>query len=197
MSEIKVLIAEDHEMFRVAICRHLYDHNIQVIGEASNGKELIELMKSNEPDIVLLDIIMEGMDGSEALDYIVANYPLQKVIMLSMYDDEILIQNFLRRGAAAYVKKFESIERLVDVIHSTMYCVMDSIRHEKYFLTKREMEILPYLCDGYTNDEIARELNIVPKTVEAHRYRLFSKLGAKKLCDFLKTAFHKGFQFLR
>lgn len=197
MSEIKVLIAEDHRMFRVAIRNHLMDYNIEIIGEASNGLELLALLKSHQVDVVLMDIEMDGLDGSKTLDILVKEYPLQKVVMLSQYDDSLLIQNFLSRGAAAFVNKSESIDRLVETIKAVMYSDQTIEYSGDISFTRREMELIPYLCEGLTNEEIAEKLNIVPKTVEAHRYRLFSKLGAKKLCDFLKTAFQKGFQFIK
>lgn len=197
MPNIKALIAEDHRMFRAALRNHLKEHRINIIGEASNGGELLELMKTHQADVVILDIEMEGMDGGTTLDRLIKEYPIQKVVMLSQYDDALLMQNFISRGAAAYVIKSETINKLVEVIQKVMYSEqITNYKHDSTF-TRREMEIMPYLCAGLTNEEIAEKLNVVPKTVEAHRYRLFSKLGAKKLCDFLKTAFQKGFQFIR
>lgn len=197
MPNIKALIAEDHRMFRMAIRNHLMDYNIDIVGEASNGLELLELLKSHQVDVVLMDIEMDGMDGGTALDIVIKEYPLQKVIMLSQYDDSLLMQNFISRGAVAFVNKSETIDKLVEVIETIMFSehALGSV-HDNTF-TRREMEIIPYLCEGLTNEEIAEKLNVVSKTVEAHRYRLFSKLGAKKLCDFLKTAFQKGFQFIK
>lgn len=197
MPNIKVLIAEDHRMFRNALKLQLIEYNIEIINEASDGHELLEFLKTQSPDIVLLDIKMNGLDGSDTLDILVKEYPLQKVIMLSQYDDELLMQNFISRGAAAFVNKSDSIEKLVEVIRSVMYSNFKNTHTVNFNLTRRELEIIPYLCEGLTNEEIAEKLNIVPKTVEAHRYRLFSKVGAKKLCDFLKTAFQKGFQFIK
>lgn len=197
MPNIKALIAEDHRMFRAALRNHLKEHRIEIIGEASNGGELLELMKTHQADVVILDIEMEGMDGGTTLDRLIKEYPMQKVVMLSQYDDSLLMQNFISRGAAAYVIKSETIDKLVEVIETIMYSKKITNYKNDNTFTRREMEIMPYLCAGLTNEEIAEKLNIVPKTVEAHRYRLFSKVGAKKLCDFLKTAFQKGFQFIR
>ncbi|MBC7861689.1 MAG: response regulator transcription factor, partial [Bacteroidia bacterium] len=118
-SRIKLILAEDQELVRKALISLLKENpNIEVIGEAENGKKLLELLKQVEPDIVLLDIEMPVMNGQEALDVISKRFPAIKVIILSMYEEMALMSDFITKGARAYLPKGCSIERLFEAIET-------------------------------------------------------------------------------
>jgi DNA-binding NarL/FixJ family response regulator len=142
---------------------------------------------------------MPVMDGSETLDYMNENYPHIPVVMLTLYDEDILIEDYLLRGAKAFVSKSTDFDIMIETIKS----IVDPSFNVKLNtcsvgdFTPREKEIIPHLCDGKTTEQIASHFNVAPKTIEGHRARLFAKTGCKSVQEFLRFALDRGLQFLK
>ncbi len=210
--KIKLVIADDHELIRKGFTSLLEENSkIKVIGEASNGKELIELLKRIKPDIVLLDLEMPIMSGEEALKIITLRFPDVRVIMLSVHYSEALVTEFLKRGARAYLGKDANKDTLFNAIkdvktkgqyfnQETSVAILKGLKKEKPIsynlgrlaLTAREVEVLIILCQGKTNSETAEELHIAESTVDFHRRRIYKKTDSKTIRDLIFYALRNG-----
>lgn len=198
---IKVVLAEDKELFRGILRQIVEPFNIKIIAEAENGKILLSRLRSHAPHVVLLDLDMPVMDGSEAFNNICKQYPGMKVIILSLHSEAILIENFQERGASGYIPK--------DIIMANPVILINAIKKvkdggvffyqehkEKEKFTKRQKEIMPLIFDGLTNNDISDKIGISKRAVEKQRQKLYQKSGAERTIDFYKYAFSRGFQFL-
>jgi NarL family two-component system response regulator LiaR len=195
---ISVVIADDHSLVRQGLRRYLeMAGDIQVVGEASNGREALSLMENGggEPDIVLLDIRMPEMDGLEAARKIKQEHPAVGVIMLTAYDDRQFVVEAVRAGARGYVLKARDAEHLIQTVRlvaggnmvidpQLVVALADELSVAKdrdrkaETLTAREVEVLQLLAFGHTNKDIADRLFISPDTVKTHLEHIFEKLGA-------------------
>lgn len=203
---LKIIIVDDHEFFRnglkMVVNRLKY---AQVVGEASNGKEFIELQKEKNADLVLLDIQMPIMNGIEASEIAIKEFPDLKIVILSMFDDEKYIEKMMDIGVQGFLLKNISKDLLDQALQSisagnTYY----SPELWSYFgnkfssqkkdeasdiqFTKRETEILQLICDGLNNHEIAEELFISERTVVGHKSNLLSKTNCKSTISLLSFA---------
>lgn len=193
-----VIIVDDHLIFRQGLKSLLTSKNIaNVIGEASNGKEYLELLLTQRPDLVLMDIDMPTMNGMEATQKSLGMIPDLKIITFTMFGDEVYYHKMINLGVKGFILKSSGIEELKKAIAEVMM-------GESYFssellrkiinnlsqndtsknnigskITPREMEILQQICLGLNNDDIARKLFISPKTVKRHRSNLFEKTKCK------------------
>lgn len=198
---ISILFAEDHKVFRQALIPVLEHYSIRTIGEAENGMELLSFLETTKPDVVLLDLEMKGMNGSEAFEKIRKLYPKLKLIIFSHHNDPMLVDHFHTKGASAYLSKHDDVEHIVDTIrmvHAGIVIFKDlrTVPNELTF-SARETEVIPLIIDGKTNKEIAEVLNIGPKTVEAHKKRLFKKTKTQSSVGFVGYLFKRGLNFLR
>lgn len=192
-SKIKILIAEDHGIVRKAIISFLHCFpDFLIVGEAENGKEIIQLLKYTKPDIIILDLEMPVMSGVEVLKIIKKEFSDIKVIILSMHVEEALIVESIINGANGYVSKNEDMPMLITAIREVNdkdYYFKQNISAEiikelKYkswhnvqssILTKREIEVLNLICQGKSHKQIAENLNIVVRTVDFHKANLYKK----------------------
>lgn len=198
--KIKIILVEDSKIFREGLISLFDDfENFEIIAEAENGLVVKELLKIHQPDIILLDINMPMMDGGQTLDYLVKYYENIPVIMLSQYDEELMQEHYLSRGAREFLPKQASFEVMMETIqkvHSTPKAIKkNEIRYNLF--TEREKQIIPFLCSGYSTGQIAQNLNVTNKTVEAHRNRIFQKTKSRSIKDFLLHSISRGYQFLR
>jgi DNA-binding NarL/FixJ family response regulator len=197
----KVIIVDDHSIFRDALKFVLaQSEDIEVIAEASNGQEFLDIIGDYKPDIVLMDIAMPVLGGVEATREALKRYPGMKIIALSMYGDELYYFRMLEAGVQGFVLKESGSDELIKAIHSVMdgdnyfssriLCnIIKDFAHEdknnigeektQVKLSKRESEVLELICAGYSNNEIANKLGISKRTIEGHRSSLISKTGAK------------------
>jgi DNA-binding NarL/FixJ family response regulator len=206
---IKVVIADDHNLVSKLIYQMLKpSREIKVVGLASDGNELIEILDKTAVDVVLLDIDMPNLDGMQALVRIAKKYPSIKIIMLSNHSEAWIIQKSLKSGAAGYLTKFaesnEVVEAIVKVYQGGNYfCklsfknLMNKIANKDNHsptdvhydsLTDREREVLQLIVKEMTTREISAKLNISIRTVETHRKNILKKLGAKNTVGLIKTA---------
>jgi len=204
---IRILIADDHGVIRGGLRAILEDEpGFEVIGEANDGEEALHLVSELRPDIVLLDIAMPGIDGSECTRRLTMMYPQIHVLILTVYEDESLLREAIRAGASGYVIKRAAEEELIAGIQAVsrgdMYIhpaitrlllkdltpTINSQRDVLETLTSRELEVMRYIVRGYTNRQIAESLFISVRTVEGHRANLFGKLGLKNRVELVEFA---------
>lgn len=208
---IRVLIADDHGVMRAGLRAMLeIDPSIEVLGEAANGDEAIRLAGELHPDIVILDIGMPGIDGIEATRRLKSMFPNVQVLILSVYEDQSLLQGAIRAGASGYVIKRAAGDELMDALQAVsqgyMYIhpaitrllindltpAVDRKNNALETLTPRELEVMGYIIRGFTNRQIAESLFISMRTVEGHRASLLSKLGLKNRVELVEFAVKYG-----
>jgi DNA-binding NarL/FixJ family response regulator len=177
---------------------------VQVIAEVSDGAELLELLESICPDVVITDISMPGMDGLASLSQIRVRHPQVKVIVLSMHDSAEMVKRAIAAGAAAYLRKDASEFELASAIHSVMTAgsyisaavaklLMEPTEPAvEDVLTQRQLEILKLLAQGKTSKEIAFTLGLSSKTVDVHRMRIMERLGLRDVASLVVYAVRKG-----
>lgn len=205
---IRVLIVDDHKLVRVAVKNILNQASgIEVIGEAKNGDEALQLAREFKPDIVLLDIGMPGMSGIEATRRL-AQVKDVKVILLTSYMDDLFTGKLMANGARGYLTKAARPEELINAIFSVQagerYITPQIAEHmaANYLqgeeesplkqLSNRELEILMLICRGEKPAMIAKNLFISVKTVNGHRYQLFKKLGVTSDIELTRLAIAYG-----
>src|SRR4030043_1110964 len=210
MDKTRILVVDDHAVLRDGI-RALLDlqDDIEVIGEASDGKEAFEKAQELQPDLVIMDIAMPGMDGLEATRRIKKKNPKIKVLVLAQHDNKEYILSVIKAGASGYVPKRALGSELVSAIHavqegdSFLYPSAAAALIEDYLhqakgedpydqLTSREREILKLIAEGHTSREIADTLFVSLKTVLGHRSKIMEKLNIHNRTELIKYAMRKG-----
>lgn len=207
---VRVLLADDHALVREGISALLGRlPGIEVVGGACDGREALELIASTSPDILLTDLTMPGLGGLQTLSRVHQEFPLVRVIIMSMHDNEEYVWQALRAGAAGYLLKDSGVEELELAVRSvsrggtylspavSRHVVTDYIRRvapERSLdrLTPRQLEIVQLIAEGNTNQEIARALSISVKTVETHRYQLMDRLEIHDVPGLVRFAIRMG-----
>jgi DNA-binding NarL/FixJ family response regulator len=211
--KIKVLITDDHALFRTGVKASLAHYqDIEFIGEAENGMQLLNLVKFLEPDVILLDIQMPIMDGIATLPEVKKVLPNTKIVMLTMNDDVSMISKLMEIGANSYLTKnsdSETIYEAIKTVHHKEYFfneytnkamlnglrnkrVMESAVPDEAELSDKEIHVLKLMCDEKSTKEIADIVEISPRTVEAIRDRLKIKTGAKTTAGLILYAVKHG-----
>lgn len=211
VSLIKVLIADDHVLYRAGVKTALSTKkDIKVIAEADNGMHLLNMLKTIHPDVILLDIQMPVMDGIGALPEIKKNWPDIKVIMLTMMDDHSMITKLMELGANSYLSKTSDSEIIYEAIKTcfeqeyyfnslTNTALLTNLKQrnnvlpqklaaQEVHLNDKEMLILKLMCEEKTTKEIADLVDLSPRTVEAIRDKLKVKTGAKSTAGLIMYA---------
>lgn len=211
MNPIRVLLADDHTLVRAGI-RGLLEKmaGIQVVAEAGDGREALRLIEATQPDVVLMDITMPGLNGLEAAARVTKDFPKVRVIMLSVHANEEYVWQALRGGAAGYLVKDAGPAELelavTAVARGEMYLspavskhvVQDYIRRVAGetstldLLTPRQREILQMIAEGNTTKEVAERLNVSVKTVETHRAQLMERLDIHDVAGLVRYAIRVG-----
>ena len=210
--KIKVAIADDHALFRTGVKTSLsIRKDIQMVAEAENGMQLLNLLKHIKPDVILLDIQMPIMDGFATLPEIKKLYPDVKVIMLSMYNDHSMVTRMMEIGANSYLTKDSDSETIYEAIKTcyeddfyfndlTNKAVLNGLRNKKaaepesreVVLSDKEITVLRLICEEKSTREIAEIVDISPRTVEAIRDKLKSKTGSKSMAGLVMYAVKAG-----
>ena len=202
-------MVDDHAVLRDGVRALLDIHtDIEIVGEASEGKEAIEKTRELAPDVIIMDIAMAGMDGLEATRRITKKYPDVKVLVLTQHDNREYILSAIKAGAAGYMPKRALGSELVSAIRtvckgeSFLYPsaaaalindYLHQVEEEPYDrLTAREREILKLIADGHTSREIAEMLYLSLKTVLGHRTKIMDKLNIHNRTELIKYAMRKG-----
>lgn len=209
---IRVAIADDHQVLIEGLCLLLEgETGISIAGQASNGIQLLKLLKEQPIDVVLMDINMPGMDGLEACRLVRKEFPQTQVLALTMYEKGKMIRRMLKAGASGYLLKNTGRDELVEAIKkvaagetylsgSANLALLDHLRHGSNpapssgipELTRREQQILQLIAQEFTTPEISEKLNISLNTVDTHRKNLLAKLGAKNMAGAVRIAMEKG-----
>lgn len=209
MANVSIAVVDDHKIVRDGIRSMLDDQpGYEITAEAGNGKEIIELCETREFDIIIMDITMPEMDGIEATHVLSRKYPQTKILALTMLNKDQHIRNMINAGASGYVLKStgrqELLKALDSLINNQYYFSDDATKSilselvspdvssgqysEEVHITDREKEVLQLIVEEFTNQEIAEQLHISVRTVDAHRRNLLQKIGAKNTAGLVKYA---------
>jgi two-component system, NarL family, response regulator NreC len=207
---IKVLIADDHQLFREGLVNLITSApDIEVIGEAKDGLEATKKAKKLKPDLILIDIGMPVMNGIEAARMIKKDDPQIKIIAVSMHSDRQFVKGVLEAGADGYLLKNCTYRQLMDAIQSVIsgkkylsdditemviqgYLDPEDESESRTDLSEREIEVLKLYAEGKSTREISERLFISVKTVGTHKQHIFEKLGIKSNADMIKYAIKEG-----
>lgn len=209
----RVLLADDHVLIRHGI-KNIIDKDKQfvIVGEVSNGKELMSFLEDSEVDLIILDISMPDIGGMEAIGLVKSRYPWIKILMLTMHKNKQYFYNAMGAGADGYLMKDDSDDELcvaiAKVLSGKNYIspsmtddfagdVINMYRNERRTpfqeLTKREKQILELVVQGFTSRQMAEQLNVSHRTIDHHRSSLLRKLNRKNSIDLVNYAVRNGF----
>jgi len=208
MKRIRILLADDHAVVRRGFQMILAEQpDMEVVGEAGNGREALELAAKLKPDVVVMDVAMPELNGIEATRRMADHAPHARVLALSMHKDSVYVREILRAGARGYLLKDSAPADLVSAVRAIAAgegylspavsdAVLDDYRRHVTnpidLLTSREREVLQMLAEGKTNKEIAGVLNLSVYTVDAHRGRIMEKLNAHSINELVRFAVRNG-----
>ena len=200
---MKVLIADDHRLMLAGIRRALEQaEDIEVVGEAHSGSQVLPLVSRTNPDLVLLDIRMPGLDGLACLDQIRRRYPQVKVVVLSVFSDSEHIEAALKRGACGYIVKsvnpLDLPSAIRQAVEGTVYHALglpeldEEAQAKQAGLTEREICILKAVARGLSNQAIGKELWVTEQTVKFHLTNIYRKLGVGNRTEAARYAYQHG-----
>lgn len=210
---IRILLVDDHKIFTEGVTSlMLQEHDFEVVGECQNATQVKETLRSKKVDVVLLDINLGKDSGLDLCKHITENFPLVKILAMSMYNDESFITKMMKNGALGYILKNTGAEELLKAIRTVnsgknyqsaevMDIIMKGMTRQKHQeknlyqirFTRREKEVLELIALGKTTREMAQDLFISEKTVETHRSNLLSKFEVKNVVSLLKMAMEYGY----
>lgn len=203
---LRVLLADDHQILREGIRRGLEAAGEEVVGEASNGEEAVELARRHQPDVVLMDLSMPVVDGIEATRRITSELPNVRVLVLTMHDDPARTRAAISAGASGYLTKGTSFVDVLQTIRivaagetflspalavSMLRAAEDASATED-LLSERQVQILQMVANGYGTKQVARELGITQKTVHNHLNAIYRKLDTQSLTHAVLSAVRLG-----
>ncbi len=213
MTKIKLALVDDHNLFRRGIASILGQvADFDLVLEASNGQEFIDKIPRKMPDVVLLDLQMPVLDGTATADYLREHYPLIKIIVLTMHDEDRMVLHLLEKGVSGYLLKdsdpdeverairkvmdegvylneFVSRAMLRKMTNKTKVVKQSTLYNSKILLSEREKEVLKLICEGLSTAEISDKIFLSPRTVEGHRLRILEKTGTKNTAGMVAYAF--------
>lgn len=208
LKKTRILLADDHTVVRRGFGLILASHpDMEVIGEASNGREAVELAEQLQPDVVVIDVTMPELNGIEGTRRIGEISPRSRVLALSMHRDAVYVREILKAGARGYLVKDADDDAFVDAVRAVARgdgyispAVSDAVLadYRKHvtnpldLLTSREREVLQLIAEGQTNKEIANLLSLSVYTVEAHRGKIMEKLNLHNTGDMVRFAIRNG-----
>jgi DNA-binding NarL/FixJ family response regulator len=209
---IRIILADDHQIVLDGLKMLLQEEpHIQLVGEAINGKQVLNLLEREAVDIAVLDVEMPVMNGIEASEIIREKYPDTKILILTMYNDQAFIRKLIEIGASGYILKNKGKEELAEAIKdisegktyfgrevtntliSGIQTVVKNKPAEEIPLTKREIDVVKLIADGKSTPQIAEELFIAHSTVETHRRNLIDKTGVPNSKALIKWAIQHGY----
>jgi two-component system, NarL family, response regulator NreC len=205
---IRIVLADDHALVRQGFRMILEAQpDMEIVGQAGNGREAVELAEKLRPDVVVMDVAMPELNGTEATRRLAASTPRTRVLALSMHKDSVYVREILRAGARGYLLKDSGDTDLVAAVRAVAKgegyispAVSDAVLsdYRKHvtdpldLLTGREREVLQSIAEGKTNKEIATALNLSVYTVEAHRGRIMEKLNLHSTGELVRFALRNG-----
>jgi two-component system response regulator NreC len=206
--KIRILLADDHAVVRQGFRMILAGQpDMEIVGEAGNGREAVELSEKLQPDIVVMDVAMPELNGIEATRRVSTSSPRARVLALSMHKDSVYVREILRAGARGYLLKDAADSDLIAAVRAVFRgegylspaiseAVLSDYRKHVTdpldLLTSREREVLQIIAEGKTNKEIAGVLNLSVYTVDAHRGRIMEKLNLHSTTELVRFAIRNG-----
>ena len=203
---LRILLADDHKILREGIRRGLEGAGETVVGEASNGEEAVELARTTQPDVVLMDLSMPVVDGIAATKRITDEMPETKVVVLTLHDDASRTRAAIAAGAVGYLTKGTSFTEVLETIRavangetvlspqlaiSMLRAAQEAVEHAD-LLSDRQVEILQKIANGYGTKQVARELGITQKTVHNHLNAIYRRLDTQSLTQAVLSAVRLG-----
>ena len=211
---IRVILVDDHGLIRTGLKSLLKDEpTITIVGEAENGMQLISLLESTQADVVLMDIEMPELNGFQTAQHLQHNFNSVKVLALTMFENEDYINKMMEMGAQGYILKNISKEELIHAVqmiasgksYISAEITLNLLKKNKptqtginlespelVELSKRELEVLKLITEGYTNAEIADKLFTSKRTIDSHRQRIIEKTQAKNTAALVRFAISRG-----
>lgn len=208
---VRLMLADDHQMLREGLRRSMLEQGFDVVGEASDGMEAVEVAYRLRPDVILMDVTMPELDGVEATRRIRQSLPETRVVMLTMHADQDVLANAIRAGASGYLVKDCSTEEIADAVRMAATgdtpispqlaaSMLDEVRRldqrhaadEDRVITRREEEVLQLIADGCSTPEVAERLFISQKTVKNHLASIYQKLDARDRTQAVLQAVRMG-----
>ena len=209
---MKILIADDHGIVRQGLTSLMKKQpNIEVVGQAKDGREALDLVRELLPDVVIMDVSMPNLNGADATRLILRDHPDTRVIALSMHTEKHIVRNILQAGASAYVLKsylFDELSKALEaaavgerylsprIAGIVLEDYVSQREHEgesrQIELTTREREVLQLTVEGKTVKQVASQLHVSPKTADATRRKLMNKLGISSIAELTKYAIREG-----
>jgi len=209
---IKIILADDHQIVRQGLRTLLAaEPDMEIVAEADNGRTVLRMVQELQPQVVIMDISMPDLNGIEATRQIVAESPGVKVIALSMHSDSLFVLNMLKAGASGYLLKDCALEELIKAIRTVVgqktylspgisdIVIKDFVSGWSTtgtsafsILTAREREVLQLMAEGKSTNQIADNLCVSVKTVEAHRKTIMNKVGIHSIAELTKYAIRQG-----
>lgn len=212
MARIRILLSDDHMVLRSGLKLMLNAQaDMEVVGEAGEGQETLELVSNLQPDVLLLDLSMPGLDGIQVLETVQVRFPTLKVLVLTMHDDEEYVKRVLSLGARGYILKRAADVELLAAIRTVFkggifvdsalsgilvreaFPAQEKRQKDGEPLSEREREVLKLVAMGYTNRQIAESLVISVKTVESHKAHIKEKLDLRGRSELVRYAVQHGF----
>lgn len=205
---MRVLVADDHKIFRQSMISLLEREGFDIVGEAADGAQAVQLACELAPDLAVLDLRMPALDGLEAAREIRERCPHTRSVLLTQYDDDAYVLEALRAGVRAYVLKTQAGAELVttlrQVAEGALYlspeisdAALDHYWNERASagssLSERELQVLRMVADGHTTQQIAAALGVTPKTIDSHRGRIMRKLGIHGVAGLVRYAIRRGY----
>jgi DNA-binding NarL/FixJ family response regulator len=211
-STLSIVLADDHQLVRQGLRAVLEaEPQFQIVGETGNGLEVTRLVERLQPDVLVIDLIMPGLNGLEVIRQVKKRPARTHVVVLSMHRDQSYVIEALKSGAAAYVIKDSSVQELLKAIREAVAgrrylspplssCAIEAYLErgsttgvdEYQSLTEREREVFQLVAEGHTNADIGKRLFISPRTVEIHRANMMHKLGLRNQTDVIRYALKRG-----
>jgi two-component system response regulator DegU len=200
---IKLAVVEDDDFYRANIAGHLQSYkDLKIIINVSNGKQLIHTLEEKEekPNVILMDYEMPVMDGTATTQYLSANYPDIKILILTVHNDEGISNHLIKNGANGFLLKENGLDKVVDairIVHKHTYYFsgwdlkkiiatkkIKTVSQTKITFSEREIDVIRLMFEGYTNKEISTKLFLSTRTIETHKERLFQKTNSRNIAQF-------------
>ncbi len=207
MSKMRIMLVDDHALLRSGLVAMLeYEDDVEVVGEAANGREAVDLYDRLLPDIVVMDVTMPQMGGIEASRIILERHPDAKILVMTQHEEKKFIEAILdvdiagcigkRAAGAEFMTALKAVERGEFYLHPALARLVRDVRRKFVdpmdTLTSREREVLELIVRGRTNQQIAHDLSLSIKTVEWHRSNLMAKLGTHGVAELVRYAMERG-----
>ena len=207
---IRLMLVDDHSVLRQGMRRTFEEEGYDVVAEANDGNEAIRLAAQHQPDVIVMDVSMPGMDGVEATRRICSANPAQRIVMLTMHIDHTVMNDALKAGAIGYITKDCTTDEIIDIVKqaadpdvsmspfiaASMLAEVKKLdgnkRDEERIITKREEEVLQLIADGCSTPEVAARLYISQKTVKNHLASIYEKLNARDRTQAVLLAVRMG-----